>query len=187
MLRRHLTYANVMATVAVFLGLGGASFAATHLGRNSVGSRQIRNGAIKSKDIKDGALKRVDFRSGVLAGGGSNGSNGATGQQGPQGPQGPAGATNVVMRQGPSVTVTHGSFGKAEAACQSGERATGGGVYNESNVLFVQVTSSYPTPNPTSPPATGDGKVPTGWRVWVRNDSPTTDYAVNAYVICAAP
>jgi hypothetical protein len=37
-LRRHLTYANVVASLALFLALGGAAFAATQLPRNSVGT-----------------------------------------------------------------------------------------------------------------------------------------------------
>ena len=45
-MRRHLTYANVMATVAVFIALGGSSYAAVTLSRNSVGSTQIRKGAV---------------------------------------------------------------------------------------------------------------------------------------------
>jgi hypothetical protein len=32
-IRRHLTYANVMATVAVFILLGGGAYAATKIGR----------------------------------------------------------------------------------------------------------------------------------------------------------
>jgi hypothetical protein len=91
------------------------------------------------------------------------------------------------MRQGADTTINQSSFGTATASCLPGERATGGGVYNESNVLVVQITSSYPLPNPTSPPATGNGQVPTGWRIWARNDSATTNYTVNAYVLCAAP
>jgi len=36
-MRQRLTYANVMATAAVFLALGGGAYAATHLAKNSVG------------------------------------------------------------------------------------------------------------------------------------------------------
>jgi hypothetical protein len=42
----RLTYANVMATLAVFISLGGASFAAGFLPPQSVGRRQIRVGAV---------------------------------------------------------------------------------------------------------------------------------------------
>lgn len=48
-MRAKLTYANVMSTLAVFLALGGGAFA-YKLGRNSVGSREIRDGAVKLRD-----------------------------------------------------------------------------------------------------------------------------------------
>ncbi len=41
-----LTYANVISTVAVFIALGGASYAAISLPADSVGTAQIRAGAV---------------------------------------------------------------------------------------------------------------------------------------------
>jgi hypothetical protein len=41
-LRASLTYANVMATVAVFVAVGGTSYAVAQLPRNSVGSKQLK-------------------------------------------------------------------------------------------------------------------------------------------------
>ena len=46
MFSNRVTYANVMSTVAVFVALGGASYAATQLPPNSIGSRQLRDGAV---------------------------------------------------------------------------------------------------------------------------------------------
>ena len=40
-IRRQLTYANVMATVAVFLALGGGAYAAIKLPKNSVKAKQF--------------------------------------------------------------------------------------------------------------------------------------------------
>ena len=42
-LRSHITYANVMATIALFIALGGTSYAVSQLPRNSVGAKQIRS------------------------------------------------------------------------------------------------------------------------------------------------
>ena len=43
----RLTYANVMSTIALFVALGGASYAAdSALGPGSVGTRQLRGGAV---------------------------------------------------------------------------------------------------------------------------------------------
>jgi hypothetical protein len=45
-LKGHLSYANVISTLALFIALGGASYAATSLSRDSVGTPQIRQGAV---------------------------------------------------------------------------------------------------------------------------------------------
>jgi hypothetical protein len=41
-----LTYANVLATLALFVSLGGASYAAITLPADSVGRKQLRSGAV---------------------------------------------------------------------------------------------------------------------------------------------
>ena len=45
-LREKLTYANVMATIAVFIALGGGAIAATQLPKNSVGAKQLKKAAV---------------------------------------------------------------------------------------------------------------------------------------------
>jgi hypothetical protein len=49
------TYANVMSTVAVFIALGGTSYAVA-LKRNSVRSSNIAPGQVKRSDIARGAI-----------------------------------------------------------------------------------------------------------------------------------
>ena len=61
-----LTYANVMASVAVFLALGGAAFAATELPKASVGTRQLKPGAVGTAKIKDGAITGAKVKDGSL-------------------------------------------------------------------------------------------------------------------------
>jgi hypothetical protein len=66
-LRPHLSYANVMATIAVVIALGGASaFAASKLGKNVVKSRNIAAGAVKTADIAKNAVKRSKIASGAV-------------------------------------------------------------------------------------------------------------------------
>ncbi|MGH2939115.1 MAG: hypothetical protein ACRDPE_13455 [Solirubrobacterales bacterium] len=62
-LRRKLTYANAMATVAVFIALGGASYAAVKLPKNSVGTRQIKNNAVTGAKIRNRAVsgQKIDL------------------------------------------------------------------------------------------------------------------------------
>jgi hypothetical protein len=49
-----LTYANVMATIAVFVVLGGGAYAALNLSRDSVRSRHIVDGQIRDADLAAG-------------------------------------------------------------------------------------------------------------------------------------
>src|SRR5258706_6700210 len=65
-LRKRLTYANVMSSIAVFVVLGGGAYAATTLPKNSVGSKQIKASAVTSSKVKDGALLLKDFKPGQL-------------------------------------------------------------------------------------------------------------------------
>ncbi len=51
MLRERLSYANVMATLALFVSLGGASYAAITLPAGSVGPQQLRTHAVEPKDL----------------------------------------------------------------------------------------------------------------------------------------
>jgi hypothetical protein len=98
-LRQGMTYANVMATIAVFVALGGTGVAATQLAKNSVTSASIKNGQVKNKDlaknavtstkVKDHSLLGKDFKAGQLP----QGPKGATGAQGPKGNTGLTGAT----------------------------------------------------------------------------------------------
>jgi hypothetical protein len=66
--RIKLTYANVMATVAVFIALGGASYAAVKLPKNSVGAKQIKNNAITGAKIKNGAVTGAKIAPGTITG-----------------------------------------------------------------------------------------------------------------------
>jgi hypothetical protein len=67
-LTSRLTYANVMATIAVFIALGGTGYAAIHLPRNSVGRRQLRTHAVSSSKLAVGAVTASRVRSNSLTG-----------------------------------------------------------------------------------------------------------------------
>ncbi|HWP33059.1 MAG TPA: hypothetical protein VNL97_04865 [Solirubrobacterales bacterium] len=54
-IRKRLTYANAMSSIAVFLVIGGATaFAA--LGKNTVGTKQLKKNAVTKAKIKNGAV-----------------------------------------------------------------------------------------------------------------------------------
>jgi hypothetical protein len=65
--RKRLTYANVMSTIAVFLVLGGATaFAAHQLGRHSVGARQLKANAVSTAKIKKEAVSRKKIKNSAV-------------------------------------------------------------------------------------------------------------------------
>lgn len=99
--RERLTYANVMATIAVFGVLGGGAYAAG-IGKDDVTSKQIKAGAVKSAElaknavtspkVEDGSLSSQDFAAGQLP-------------AGPQGIEGPAGRSALTpLRSGETMT-----------------------------------------------------------------------------------
>ncbi len=199
-LRARLNYANMMATIAVFLALTGSSYAALKVtGKNvrdgSLTGKDIRNESLGGSDVKnlgssdvsDGSLHARDFKAGELPAGpqGPQGPKGADGPQGPKGADGPQGSAGVsgyerISRLGsPSDNQRAGS----SAQCPPGKRLLGGGfsafVFGStgggSNVP-VRVLNNWP---PTE----------TIWNVFVEFDGPPpsgSHYRVEASALCAA-
>ena len=99
---RHLSYANVMATVAVFIALSGGAYAAGVLPANSVGTKQLKKravtaakiarGAVTGAAVKNGSLTQADFAANAIPAG----PKGDQGDPGAKGEAGAAGATGVV-------------------------------------------------------------------------------------------
>ena len=63
-LRSRLTYANVMSTLAVFIALGGSSYAAFTINGSSIQNRSIsghklRHNTLTGREIKESTLARV--------------------------------------------------------------------------------------------------------------------------------
>lgn len=67
-LREKLTYANVMATLGVFIALGGVSYASLKLPKNSVGSKQIKKAAVTTPKIKQNAVTGLKVKDHSLTG-----------------------------------------------------------------------------------------------------------------------
>jgi len=83
---RRLTFANVTSLLALFVALGGTSYAAITLPANSVGATQLKNRSITIRKIDRKALASLQRASGVP---------GPQGVQGPTGAAGPSGNTVV--------------------------------------------------------------------------------------------
>lgn len=105
-------YANVTATLALFIALGGTSWAVSTLPRNSVGTPQLRAGAVTGAKVRDGSLSAADFSTGTAG----FGRRGPRGPLGPTGGVGSPGAPGAVGARGPSdASVDTGSSRKLSA------------------------------------------------------------------------
>lgn len=60
-IRDKLTYANVMSTLCLFLLLGGGAYAASHLGKNTVGAKQLKKNSVTGAKVKDQTLTGKDI------------------------------------------------------------------------------------------------------------------------------
>jgi len=85
--RRHLSFANVTASIALFVALGGTGYAAA-----KVRSRDIVNGAVTSSKIAGNAVTGAKVRNGSLSAGDFAPGQLPAGPQGNQGPKGDQGA-----------------------------------------------------------------------------------------------
>lgn len=167
-IRARLTYANVTASLALFIALGGASYAAVQLPRNSVGSAQIRTGAVSSTEVKDRSLRLRDISPTTRTQ--------LSGKQGPQGPAGPAGATGAPATRFTAAVRASGGFDRGTAT--SGGR-TGIGTYE---VGFAQDVSACVA---TATLGSADGSdVPAG-RIVVRGGTPSL--GVKTFDVAGAP
>ena len=106
-MRQHVSYANVMATIAVFIALGGSSYAAV-----KITGKSVKNGTLTGIDVKNGSLLAKDFRAGQLPAGaqGPKGDPGAPGQPGANGQPGDKGEPGEKGEKGETGTVDTSQF-----------------------------------------------------------------------------
>lgn len=106
MIRRNLSYANVVATLALVFAMSGGAYAA---------SRYL---ITSTRQIKPGVLGQLKGKAGPA---GANGAAGAQGPVGPVGPQGPAGGRGETGASGANgVSVTSATVAKGNASCKEG-------------------------------------------------------------------
>ena len=139
---RHLTFANVMSCVAVFIALGGTSYAAIkvsgkNVNNNSLTGTDIKNESVGSKDVKNRSLLAKDFKSGQLPAGG-------------RGPAGPAGATGAQGPPGPTLLAQVTAQGNLVGGTAASATRTGLGTFvvrfprSVSNCAAAATTASFP-------------------------------------------
>jgi hypothetical protein len=81
-----------LSLLALFVALGGTSYAAVKLPKDSVGTKQIKAAAVTPAKLS------ADAKAAMA---GPTGADGAAGAQGPAGPQGPKGDTGLKGDAGP--------------------------------------------------------------------------------------
>lgn len=202
-IRKHLTYANVVASLALFLVIsGGAAYAASHLAKNSVGSKQLRANSVTGRKVKDGSLTGADVNASTL--GEVPSAKIASSAQ----PSGPAAGALSGSYPGPQIAngaITAGKLGsgiprgvhvvtnssgsssdaeqRAEAKCPKGERVIGGGAIAPFQGATGFVALSVDGPVETSQ----NSQEYDGWEgeALEVNGGSTQAWNIHAYAICA--
>jgi hypothetical protein len=130
-------YANVTATIALVVALGGTSYAAATLPKNSVGSKQLKSNAVSSSKVKNGSLLAKDFKASDLPKG-PKGDKGDAGAAGAPGAPGTPGAKGDTGNPGPLVdTLPVGSSLR-------GTFALGGTAAAANALAFTSISFQFP-------------------------------------------
>ena len=134
--RPKLSFANVMSVLALFVALGGTAFAASQLGKNTVGSKQLKQNAVTTAKVKKEAITAAKVKRGTLTGKQVNGST-LTGVS--------AASLGTVQYVAAVVTITQGPGGTiGTAVCPAGQKVIGGGAtVSDFKVAFIN--ESAPT------------------------------------------
>jgi hypothetical protein len=144
-----LTYANVVATLALFIGLGGASYAAITLPNGSVGTKQLR-----AKAVNLGALsfplgatgitdnKVVDLTKGGCNGGGFSGTTAPDCIPLPRGGPTPGREVHVLLRSAGRLLISAIVGLKNEGSPSTTADITLGLIVDRSRVAESQITTT---------------------------------------------
>ena len=163
-IRKHLSFSNGVALLALFIALGGVTYAAANLPKNSVGAKQLKKNAVRSSKVKTQSLLKKDFKAGQLPRGakGDKGDSGTPGAPGTPGANGTAvafaridSAGNLIGGADQSKGVTaaniqHQGAGTPDATVNS---PTGAGVYCFGGLGFTPKSAVVSLDNTDAMPA----------------------------------
>jgi hypothetical protein len=157
-LKKLKEHAGVAALIVAMVALFVAltGVAGALPGKGRIDKNDLKRNVISSKNVAPDALTGSDIDEGTL--------------------KLPARGLKVVQRTANLGPVASGAAGDAVASCTGNEKAVGGGY--AAGTGFARVDGSQPELN-----AQG---VPTGWHVFVGNDSPASAQ-FQVYVLCASP
>jgi hypothetical protein len=176
---RHLSYANVMVTVAVFLALGGGAYAFDATGGEGPAARTVT--------VSKSALKRMvrheaaaDVSAAAKKKKARRGPQGPPGASGPQGPNGVPGSPGVsgLQQVFKSSAVDTSTSKLATATCPPGKRAIGGGAtHSNASPNLIVIDQIQPSDENTVPGTVTVSAYETG--------SATPSWSVTAFAVCA--
>jgi hypothetical protein len=189
----------IVACLALLVALSGTGMAAaTQLGRNSVGTLQlkdsavtnakIRNNAVNSAKVAARSLLRSDFAPGQLPAG-PVGPQGPAGPTGPAGTAGPAGVVGPVTVRQASVSVPGSLSDKptpntlwvtrsVDVSCNSGERAMSAGTGWSADANDLELATVY------MKPVQSNGAVTGFTAKGANNARDGQDHTFTLYVLC---
>jgi hypothetical protein len=100
-IRGNITYSNVVSSLCLVLLIGGGTaYAASHLGKESVGARQLKKGAVTPAKLAKATTSQLTGPAGPRGPAGTPGLAGEKGERGLTGAPGSARAWAVVAREG---------------------------------------------------------------------------------------
>jgi hypothetical protein len=200
-------YADVAATAALVIALGGTSYAAivvtsANIKDNTIVSADLHDEGILSRDIYNGTVTLAD-----ISDASESKLRGLRGPTGPAGPSGPAGPQGIPGEQGePGADGTNGVSGyvdvvgpwvngvvadtlTARAMCPTGKKPLSGGFESATGSMLFSPRYSHHVTYP------GGGvfpEVPDGGEFWevqgnaIYNGVPGAAWSLRAWVTCAA-
>jgi hypothetical protein len=170
---RRPTPALIVSLIALTVALGGTSYAALSIPKNSVGTKQLKNkavtnaklgsGSVGTGKIKNGAVTTSKINTNGLTVPNALSANSATSL---------AGVHYVTAAVPNPANVQTG----ASVACPTGENAIAGGASGSNTGQTLN--ASFPAV------VTGTGSVPNGWDAFMLNGA--TAGTLHVYAICAA-
>jgi hypothetical protein len=203
MLRRAksaVTYANVTATIALFVALGGGAYA-LNLPKHSVGTKQLKAKSVTApkiaKDAVTGAAVKESSLAKVPSAAKADSAATASNALALGGKEAAGYVSTVVVRSkaleplaNNAVVGGAGDGGKDDGTvqCPSGESAISGGARNVVSGKDQAIVSSRPT-DATVAGVPADGTAASGWRTVVGDsgseaaDNPTE---ITVFVVCAS-
>jgi hypothetical protein len=209
-IRKRLTYANVMSSLAVFLILGGATaFAAVKkVGPNEIKANSIKTGKIVKEAVTKGKIKNGAVSEAKLADGAVTtnkladnavttpkiakdavnaekiAANAVTNAKVANGALS-ANKLGAITVQTEITNVANNTNGEINVGCPAGQRAISGGGAWGAFAAALDLLSTRPIRSAADGGVMADGEVPGGWRAAGRNTSGgATTLAV--WVVCAS-